>query len=55
MDALGEHECAHMRASQTLAENSTNKKQPKKGVKWGINYNFSKKTTIIFAAKTVLY
>jgi hypothetical protein len=27
----------------------------KKCVKWGINYNFSEKTTIIFAAKTVLY
>ena len=27
----------------------------KKGVEWGINYNFSEKTTIIFATKTVLY
>ena len=27
----------------------------KKDVKWGINYNFSEKTTMIFAAKTVLY
>ena len=27
----------------------------KKGVKWGINYNFSEKTIIIFVAKTVLY
>ena len=27
----------------------------KKGVKWGINYNFSEKTTTIFAEKTVLY
>ena len=27
----------------------------KKGVKWGINYNFFEKTIMIFAAKTVLY
>ena len=27
----------------------------KKDVKWGINYNFSEKTTIIFAVKTALY
>ena len=27
----------------------------KKGIKWGINYNFSEKTTIIFAEKPVLY
>ena len=26
-----------------------------KGVKWGINYNFSEKTIITFAAETVLY
>jgi hypothetical protein len=27
----------------------------KKGVKRGINYNFSEKTVMIFVAKTVLY
>jgi hypothetical protein len=26
----------------------------KKGVKWGINYNFSEKTTMAIAAETVL-
>jgi hypothetical protein len=27
----------------------------KKGIKWGINFNFSEKTTMIFAAENVLH